>query len=489
MAVTYDKYWFNPVYYHVRKYSEDPNIRHIFVYGGKSSSKTYSISQLFLICILGTGFSAIMFRREATKLRDSLKRSISKILRILNISDAYEQYDLEFRCNQYPKQEAIIRLRGFEDEGAVKGIEDFKWILLDELDHFTEDQFNQADASLRGQPEQKVFATWNPISEEHWIKKWLDKKEWIDLPLELYPEGHKLHNVSRLSKHSSVRQSKDGMTIFIKTNFYDNKWVFGGEDGDNIYGERDDNLIRLYESYEKLDPDFYNINVLGNWGVIKADNPFIRHLDYNKQVGECKHLYRKNLPVYISLDFNEKWTALIKQVYGDKIYYFETLHDYPEEIMREIAMKYGSYEAYFTGDFSGNSKNQYTSDQSKKTAWKLARTLYNKECCEIYRRSEHQQFELYSNFDAVPTGGNVAHSASRNITNTLLYYWGNRVIFDKEGCRDLLSDCKKIEATNQGGLDKEDLNRKNIGHWLDVLRYDHAYFHYEDYLNLGVYQE
>jgi len=38
-------------------------------------------------------------------------------------------------------------------------------------------------------------------------------------------------------------------------------------------------------------------------------------------------------------------------------------------------------------------------------------------------------------------------------------------------------------------LDKEDLNRKNIGHWLDVLRYDHAYFHYEDYLNLGVYQE
>lgn len=488
MAVVYDKYWFNPVYYHVKKYSEDPTVRHIFVYGGKSSSKTFSITQLKSVKVLSDGFSTIMFRREATKLRDSLKRSLSKIMRTMNIANAYDQLDLEFRCNQYPKQEAIIRLRGFEDEGAVKGIEDFKWILLDELDHFTEDQFNQADASLRGQPEQKVFATWNPISEEHWIKKYLDKKEWIDLPSEAYPEGHTLHNVSKLSKHSSVKKSADGMTILIKTNFYDNKWVFGGQDGEVTYGERDENLIRLYESYELLDPDFYDINVLGNWGVIKADNPYVRNLNYNLQVGECKHLYRRNLPIYISLDFNEKWTALIKQIQGNKIYYLETLHDYPEEMMREIAIKYGAYEAYFTGDFAGNSNNQYTSDASKKTAWKLARTLYNQYCCEFYRRDADQQHNLYANFEAVPTGGNISHSASRNITNTLLYFWKDRVMFDKIGCRDLLSDCKKIEATNQGGLNKEELNRKNIGHWLDVMRYDHAYFHYQDYLTFGVYQ-
>lgn len=484
--IKYDRYWFNPVYYHIEKYSQDPNVRHIFVYGGKSSSKTFSITQLFPIKVLSDGFSVLMFRKEATKIKYSLKRAVRKILRSIGIIDTFDVLDFEFRCKQYDNQQAVIMMRGFEDEEAVKGIEDFKWILLDELNNYTEDEFNQADASLRGQSGQKVFATWNPISEDHWIKRsWIDTKVWNDASLSAYPKGHKLHYVSTLSNHSRVQISKDGMSVLIKTNFYDNKWIFGGNDNGVIYGDKDENLIKLYENYKYSDPYFYNVNVLGNWGIVSAEDPFIYNLDYNKNLGKCRHLYDPSLPVYCSLDFNKRWTALIKQIQGDKIYYLKCYHDYPEVMMEKIAIEFGGWEMYFTGDFSGNSQTQYVSDTSKKTAWQLARNYYNDACCRVWKRDKGMQERAFANFKAVPNSGNTGYANSRTITNALLYLWRDRLMIDEDECRMLIADCQRIEATPQGGLNKEELNRKNIGHWLDVFRYDHAYFHYQDYLKIG----
>jgi len=484
--IVYDRYWFNPVYYHIEKYIHYPEIRYIFVYGGKSSSKTFSIVQLFEILVLEQGIGVAAFRRELTRMKDSIRKDAITNLRNFNIDSAYEILEYELRCNKYPKDQALFRMKGMEDENAVKGIAGFKYALLDELDHFEVKLFRQANASFRGVPEQKLFATWNPISEDHWIKKeWIDKREWIDLDRAAYPVGHKLHNVSKLSNHSSIRRSKDGSAILIKTNFFDNKWVFGGEDNGVSYGVVDENLIKLYASYEEEDPEFYRVNVLGEWGTIQAENPFVRNLNYNTQVGLCNYLYKKNLPVYCTLDFNEKWTALIKQIQGDKIYYFKCFHDYPENIMEQIALEYGHYEMYFTGDFAGNSNNQYTNDNSKKTAWKLARTLYNEACVKLYKRKAHEQENAYADFSAVPTNGNIGIAQSRTIVNRLLFNWGERVMFDKVECRDLINDCKRIEATSQGGINKEEMNRKNICHWLDCLRYDHSYFHYQDFLQLG----
>ena len=95
------------------------------------------------------------------------------------------------------------------------------------------------------------------------------------------------------------------------------------------------------------------------------------------------------------------------------------------------------------------------------------------------------QEKAYANFKAVPNGGNISYSSSRTISNALLFLWKDRMIIDEDECRMLIADCQRVEATVQGGLDKVELNRKNIGHWLDVFRYDHAYFHYQDYLKIG----
>lgn len=468
--VVFKKEWFNPLYFIIKQLLAK-GVSEFYIYGGKDSAKTVTVSQIIGIDCLLKKRNALIFRKEGSLIKTTVKPSMALAIETARISNGWNTMDYFYRSifgNE-------IIFKGLDKDEKAKGIEGFSYVLFDELNHFTYQEYDQSILSFRGDKAVAFFGTWNPVSEDSWVKTQLvDLDEWEDSGLSLP------------SKHSFVKVNKIGNRALIKTIYEDNFWCVGSPDG--TYGYVDEKTLQKYERLRLYDPDMYSINVMGQWGVMKADNPFVRHLDYNTQVGSCKHFYKKGLPVYISLDFNEKFTALVKQIQGDKIYYFETLHDYPEDLLKDLAMKYGGSQVYFTGDFAGNSNNQYTQDSSKKTAWRLVNTLFNSNCCRIYRRSEHEQENLFANFDAVPRGGNISHSASRNVTNHLLYYWKDRVLFDKEGCRDLLSDCKRIEATNQGGLNKEELNRKNIGHWLDVLRYDNAYFHYEDYLKMGHHQ-
>ena len=58
-----------------------------------------------------------------------------------------------------------IIFKGLDTEGKVKGIEGFTYLLFDEIDQFEQEEWVQANLSLRGLPNQKLFATWNPVDE------------------------------------------------------------------------------------------------------------------------------------------------------------------------------------------------------------------------------------------------------------------------------------------------------------------------------------
>jgi len=313
-------------------------------------------------------------------------------------------------------------------------------------------------------------------------KQLIDLDEWKDSDLKLP------------SEHSFVKVNTTGNRALIKTIYQDNYWCVGSPCG--TYGYLDTKTLQKYERLRLFDQDMYSINVMGNWGVIRSDRPFIRAIDYNKMVvnlSDEKHSklkYSKALPTYISLDFNEKWTATIKQIHGKTKVYYESLHDYPEELIRELALKYGSFEVKITGDLSGRNNNQYTSDASKKTAWLFFKSEFNKYCTQFYGRTLQMQQNAYFD-DSFVTTANIGHDASRTMCNALIHLWGetNDIYFDAKGCRDLISDFKRIDATVQGGLDKNDLNRKDIGHWLDTFRYDVCYFHFREFRELGMYEE
>ena len=70
-----------------------------------------------------------------------------------------------------------------------------------------------------------------------------------------------------------------------------------------------------------------------------------------------------------------------------------------------------------------------------------------------------------------------------------MQHFTDGVWFDETHCKILKDDFKRIDATPSGGLDKTDMNRKDIGHGLDTARYYMCYVHFDDFKNLDLYKK
>lgn len=296
----YRKEWFNPVYYHLRHYLTDPNIRRVMIYGGKSAAKTFSVAQLLTIRCYSEKCSAIVYRKTSTSIATTLKKSFGGAITTTYMGNAWTTLDRSIRCNFSEKERLEIVFKGLDKEEKIKGIEGYKYLLLDELDHFKEEEWMQANASLRAIPGQKLFATWNPVDENSWIKKELDSMEWTDLPNEVIGQPH-----SQLDINSFVKISTDGGTLLIKTTYLDNKWIVGPN-------YHDENLIKYYDSLKIKNEQFYNVNVLGEWGIKDKNKKFAWAFSKEKHVkdftpGMIKlygQPYNPSHIVWLSFDFN-----------------------------------------------------------------------------------------------------------------------------------------------------------------------------------------
>lgn len=354
MKLRLDNKWFNPLYFHLRHYVNDPNIRKVMVYGGKAGAKTFSLSQLFLILGISQQASSLIYRKEQTSVKNTVKESLEKAIRSLHFDRTYNV--LDFRINGMGSTKIV--LKGLDNEGKIKGIEGFKYLLFDELDHFTKEDWMQANLSLRGLPNQKLFATWNPISEHLWIKKELDEIEWVDMPLML--PGNPM---SQLHENSFIRLSKDGKTLLIKTTYFDNKWVVGA----NGYGHRDENLIYEYEKLKTKDDNWYRVNVLGEWGRIMNGAEFYPQFKKGVHVKPCEYL--PDLPVHLSFDFNvvPYMTMICAQVVSKEnkmqIRFFReyckaTPDNSSRAVCRYFVRDFGSFKpvVFYYGDASGKNR-------------------------------------------------------------------------------------------------------------------------------------
>lgn len=250
MAIRFDKKWFNPLYFILNEIIKDPQVRTVFVYGGKSSAKTVTLCQLLGKEAVVNNASTIAFRKHTNIIKTTLKKSFDLAIESIYLHPAFERLEFIYRA---PRAEIV--LKGLDGEEKAKGIESYKYLYLDELDHFTKEEYQQFNLSLRGIPGQKLFASWNPVDENCWIKTdIIDKIEFEDTEYKLPCE------------RSFVKKSKDGKTVLIKTTFEDNYWIVGSPCG--TYGYRDENLIAEYEALRTRDYYSYRINVLGEWGII-----------------------------------------------------------------------------------------------------------------------------------------------------------------------------------------------------------------------------
>lgn len=396
--------------------------RFVILRGGSNSSKSWSNYQHLVLWLLQGNENAIVFRKHGSTLRNSVYENlkmVSKQLGIFHLFDFYYSGD---------KREMVCRIggnrivmSGLDEPDKLKSIVGIKRVILEEADAFTVEDFKELVRRFRGVTGIQFIFIFNPVSENHWIKEIL-----FDTP----------HYANRAEHH-----------------------VFTIDD--NRFATEDD--YAELEALKEIDEDEYRIYRWGEWGVIRAKNPYLMHLRRN--LNAVKVIDNEDEGVILSFDFNVKNSVSIWQKWYDEEdgWHVQCLREIRmggtedtdlEAICRIIAEDYGDREISFSGDSSGNSKSALTKGNAE--AFKIVYGYLQKHGCK---------FMTYNKLNSNPR-----RKKSRFVTNAITKELGAHFAID-ESCTQLWADIVSVPCDAEGDLDKKFCDDNDVGHLLDTLRY------------------
>lgn len=204
--------------------------RYHVLWGGAGSGKSHIVARKHLYRMLKESDVQHTFL-IARKVNKTIKRSVFRLFKDI-ISKwglyhefAYNNTDLTIT---YKLNGSQFIFTGMDDPEKLKSIEAVTSIWMEETTEFTQDDFEQLDLRLRGKTKypKQITLTFNPISEQHWIKK-----VFFDDPIE--------------------------DTFTLHTTYLDNAFI-------------DDEYKMVMENKKKTNPRYYNIYALGNWGTAEG---------------------------------------------------------------------------------------------------------------------------------------------------------------------------------------------------------------------------
>lgn len=268
---------FNEVYWELEAAFRNEKLRYIWLYGGSSASKTYSVVQLTIKEMLCShNYNTMVMRKVSNDIKDSIYADFKSIIYEWGLQDLFIIQQNFIKC----VTGSYVRFRGLDDPEKVKGLSGFKKVILEEISQFDEADFKQVRKRLRGKKNQQIIGIFNPISELHWIKKKIfDIEKWEDVP----------------AKISSKKINKSGNSVIFKTNYLDNKYIVGPN-------FRDEHVIEDFERDKLYDFDAYEVYALGNWGKVVTGGEFYKNFKREKHVRKLE--YDPKLPLHISFDEN-----------------------------------------------------------------------------------------------------------------------------------------------------------------------------------------
>lgn len=281
---------FNEIYWEFMDILADHSIRYLWVKGGSSASKTYSLCQAILVLIMsGSDENHLVMRKVGADIQDSIYSDFVKIIRDWEVSGYFTiiKNHIIFKPTG-----SYIRFRGLDDPERVKGISNFKRVILEEVSEFDERDLKQLRKRLRGKVGQQIISLFNPIDEEHWIKvNVFDTDDWEDMP----------------TKIRAKQINKARNTIILHTYYGDNKYIVGPH-------FIDEHVIADFEKDKISDYNYYRIYGLGEWGRLRTGGEFWKDFDTNLHIKKFK--WDEDLPLHITWDenVNPYLTCLVWQI-------------------------------------------------------------------------------------------------------------------------------------------------------------------------------
>jgi phage terminase large subunit len=304
---------FNNIYWHLKDAFENPLIRFIWCFGGSSAAKTYSTVQLIITSMMDNkDENTMVLRKYAVDIKDSIYSDFTGIIKDWGLTDYFVIQQNYIMCKLTG---SYVRFRGLDDSEKIKGLANFKRVVLEEISQFEETDLKQIRKRLRGRAGQQIIGIFNPVSEEHWIKTKV-------FDLELLTEVE--------SNIAGIWVNQKGNLIIFKTNYLDNKYIIGDWKKDelgNLAVDADGNLIQIggfvdqhtiddFEKDKLDDYEYYRIYGLGDWGKIRTGGEFWKKFKYADHVNKID--WNKALPISLSWDenVNPYLTCTVWQIKG-----------------------------------------------------------------------------------------------------------------------------------------------------------------------------
>lgn len=477
---------FSPNAFWVWRYTLDPSVRNIVLMGGSSSSKSYSVAQFLSILTYWECSNHLVMRKVGASIEKTIYTDFKTAINgIEGLAEhcRFKQNSIVFDNG------AKIDFTGLDDSEKIKGISQYKRVFLDELSEYEESDLKQIRLRLRGMEGQQILAAFNPISEEHWIKKkWFDSEKWHEVPMELTIGGEKLP--PELCRVKAVLMNSPKMilnhrtgefeehapdTVIIQSTYLNNFWVVGSPDGK--YGYYDYQAIANFERDRVNDPDYYQVYALGEWGHIRTGAEFFPSFNRGTVCGE--HPYNPELPIHVCMDSNVlpyvTATFFQKEYKLDDVQQVTQFAELPIESPNNSARKAARVIAgylrslghddkvvYLHGDASGKAAN--TIDEHNRSFFDL-----------VIDELEKEGFEVV---DCIGKK-NPSVSASGEFINAV---WDGRVpgvvIKIDNSCHTSIDDYQAVQKDENGAMAKmkvkdpvSKLSYEAHGHCSDTLRY------------------
>ena len=438
---------FNNIYFEIDSVFENNDIRFLFIYGGSSSSKTFSYVQRTIVFMLeGIDNNSLIFRKYSTDIEGSIFEDFK---RIISDWDLTEHFIIQKHFIKCKLTGSYTRFKGLDDSEKIKGLSGIKKICLEELSQFDSADFKQVKKRLRGMIGQQIIGIFNPVSEMSFIKT------------EIF-DNEVLTDVESNITQKQINASGD--TIILRTCYLDNIYIVGDGKGNGFI---DKHVIADFEKDKLTDINYYNIYALGQWGKLRTGGEFLKQFKTEKHV--ANYPYQPDLPIHIVFDENvlpyltcnvyQLSNGMLRQI--DEIMLKDPLNTLIDTC-KEFLNRYGSNQQglFIYGD--ATSKKSDTKLQKGQNFYLLIRQYLIK-MKPIFR---------------VPKS-NPSVIMSRNFTNEILAggVEGITLGFDSK-CRNSINDYQYCTEDEEGKVNKKVIKDKvtgqhyqEYGHATDTLRY------------------
>lgn len=393
--------------------------RYLIFKGGSGSGKSLFTAQKILLRITTEkNHRILVIRKVARTIRSSTYQLFIDLINLYKVNYRFEINKTEFRIKDTLNGNEILMV-GLDDQEKLKSIQGITSIWIEEATELEDEDFMQVDLRLRGETSnyKQIILTFNPIDEQHWIKKrFFDKK--------------------------------DRDTTIFNSTYKDNAFI-------------DKEYKQMLEEAMKANENWYRIYVKGEWGQLVQGGEFYKCFKFSKHIKQLS--YNKELALHISFDFNVNpyMTCLIYQIEGKQIkqideFCLEHPRNSTKAICLEFIKKYQNHTSglFVYGDPSGRRKdtrsesgfNDYKIIESILRAYRPALRVSNK-APSVVMRGNFINLIFESNFDEI------------------------EILIDNN-CKNTINDLVYLKEDSDGKKKKEMVKNKNTG--VSYEKYGHC---------------